>query len=401
MAFNALGPALEAIREEFVLAYVGAGMALAAVGLGYTVGSLVGGPISDRVGTRPSIIVAAAVAALGMLLAGLSPALPAFLAGLAIASVGWGATEVAVTALIARAGAAISVRDLNLAQLGFALGAIAAPAIVGGAFALGWGWRPPVVLSSLLAASVAVAFTGVPAPRGARRHTSLRAVVRAAAAPVLLLIGLASALVVVLETGLAGFFAPFLEHDFALGRAAAAASVTAFWAGGFFGAVGRRLAQRSLGPDDLADRRRGCDGACRPAGGGGIRDVDGHCRSGAGRSRKRRAHSLAPCARGAAPTRRRGGNARRGYRDLGSRWHRWVAGDRTRRRRLDAARRHVYRARGDGGDGASSGCDSGAHAARVGRGQSWEGALDQLPATTARRSIAPVTASIPKPVMRG
>lgn len=235
MAFNALGPALEAIREEFVLAYVGAGMALAAVGLGYTVGSLVGGPISDRVGTRPSIIVAAAVAALGMLLAGLSPALPAFLAGLAIASVGWGATEVAVTALIARAGAAISVRDLNLAQLGFALGAIAAPAIVGGAFALGWGWRPPVVLSSLLAASVAVAFTGVPAPRGARRHTSLRAVVRAAAAPVLLLIGLASALVVVLETGLAGFFAPFLEHDFALGRAAAAASVTAFWAGGFFG----------------------------------------------------------------------------------------------------------------------------------------------------------------------
>ncbi len=235
VAFNALGPALAAIREEFALEYVGAGMALGAVGLGYTVGSLLGGPISDRVGTRPSIIVASALAALGMLLAGVSPAYLAFLAGLAVASIGWGATEVAVTSLIARAGAALSVRDLNLAQLGFAAGAIVAPAIVGGSFVLEWGWRPPVVLGSLLAASVAVAYIRVPAPAGTRRHTSLRAVIRAAAAPVLLLIGLASALVVVLETGLAGFFAPFLEYAFALDRAAAAASVTLFWVGGFVG----------------------------------------------------------------------------------------------------------------------------------------------------------------------
>ena len=235
VAFNALGPALEAIREEFALEYVGAGMALAAVGLGYTVGSLLGGPISDRVGTRPSIVVASALAALGMLLAGVSPAYLAFLGGLAVASIGWGATEVAVTAQIARGGAALSVRDLNLAQLGFALGAIAAPAIVGGAFALGWGWRPPVVLSALLAASVAAAFVRVPGAPVSPRRTSLRGVIRAAAAPVLLLIGLASALVVVLETGLAGFFAPFLEYAFTLDRAAAAASVTVYWAGGFAG----------------------------------------------------------------------------------------------------------------------------------------------------------------------
>ena len=235
IAFNALGPALEAIREEFVLEYVGAGLALAAVGLGYTAGSLVGGPVSDRVGTRPSIVVASALAALGMLLAGVSPAYPAFLTGLAVASIGWGATEVAVTSLIARAGAALSVRDLNLAQLGFAAGAIVAPAIVGGSFALDWGWRPPVMLSALLAASVAAAFSRIPGAPSVQRPTSLRGVIRAAAAPVLLLIGLASALVVVLETGLAGFFAPFLEYAFALDRAAAAASVTVFWAGGFVG----------------------------------------------------------------------------------------------------------------------------------------------------------------------
>lgn len=235
VAFNALGPALEAIREEFALEYIGAGMALGAVGLGYTVGSLVGGPISDRVGTRPSIIVASALAALGMLLAGVSPAYLAFLAALALASIGWGATEVAVTAQIARGGAALSVRDLNLAQLGFALGAIAAPAIVGAAFALGCGWRPPVVLGALLAASVAAAFVRVPGAPSSPRRTSLRGVIRAAAAPVLLLIGLASALVVVLETGLAGFFAPFLEFAFTLDRAAAAASVTVYWAGGFAG----------------------------------------------------------------------------------------------------------------------------------------------------------------------
>lgn len=248
VAFNALGPALEAIREEFVLEYIGAGMALAAVGLGYTVGSLVGGPISDRVGTRPSIIVASAVAALGMLLAGVSPAYLWFLAGLAVASVGWGATEVAVTALIARAGAALSVRDLNLAQLGFAAGAIVAPAIVGGSFVLDWGWRPPVVLSALLAASVAAAFTRIPSAPTVERPTSLRGVIRAAAAPVLLLIGLASALVVVLETGLAGFFAPFLEYAFALDRAAAASLVTLYWVGGF---VGRLLGAWLSGRLDL------------------------------------------------------------------------------------------------------------------------------------------------------
>lgn len=235
VAFNALGPALEAIREDFNLEYVGAGMALAALGLGYTAGSLVGGPVSDRAGTRPSIIVASAVAAVGMLLAGLSPALPAFLAGLVIAAVGLGATEVAITAWIARGETGPSVRDLNLAQLGFAVGAIAAPAIVGGAFALGWGWRPTVVLSALLVASVAGAFMTVPAARSPLAHTPLRGVLRAAASPVLLLIGVAAALVVVLETGLGGFFAPFLEHEFDLDRPAAAVMLTVFWAGGFAG----------------------------------------------------------------------------------------------------------------------------------------------------------------------
>ncbi len=235
VTFNAFGPALEAIREDFNLEYVGAGMALAALGLGYTAGSLVGGPVSDRAGTRPSIIVASAVAAVGLLLAGLSPALPAFLAALVIAAVGLGATEVAITAWIARGGTATSVRDLNLAQLGFAVGAVAAPAIVGGALAIGWGWRPTVLLSALLAASVAVAFTTVPAARSSLTHTPLRAVLRAAASPVLLLIGIAAALVVVLETGLGGFFAPFLEHEFDLDRAAAAVMLTVFWAGGFAG----------------------------------------------------------------------------------------------------------------------------------------------------------------------
>ena len=51
----------------------------------------------------------------------------------------------------------------------------------------------------------------------------------------LLLIGIAAALVVVLETGLGGFFAPFLEHEFDLDRAAAAVMLTVFWAGGFAG----------------------------------------------------------------------------------------------------------------------------------------------------------------------
>ena len=171
----------------------------------------------------------------GLLLAGLSPALPAFLAALVIAAVGLGATEVAITAWIARGGTATSVRDLNLAQLGFAVGAVAAPAIVGGALAIGWGWRPTVLLSALLAASVAVAFTTVPAARSSLTHTPLRAVLRAAASPVLLLIGIAAALVVVLETGLGGFFAPFLEHEFDLDRAAAAVMLTIFWAGGFAG----------------------------------------------------------------------------------------------------------------------------------------------------------------------
>ena len=230
-----MGPGLEAIREDFGLGYTGAGLAFATIGLGYTAGSLGGGPVSDRAGTRRSIITGTAIAGLGMAAAGLAWALPVFLASLFLASIGWGLAEVSVTTLIAQGDDATSARDLNLAHLGFAVGAIAAPAIVGASFAVSWGWRPPVILGGILAASVAMAFTQVDDPGPRERGASFQKAIQAALAPVLLLLGLGGALAVAFEAGLAGFFAPFLETEFALDRSAAAALLTIFWGGGVIG----------------------------------------------------------------------------------------------------------------------------------------------------------------------
>ena len=235
VALTVLGPGLEAIREDFALEYTGAGLAFATIGVGYTVGSLGGGAVSDRSGTRHSIIAGTAIAGIGMAVAGLAAALPIFLAGLVVASIGWGLAEVAVTTLIAHGHDETSARDLNLAQLGFAVGAIAAPAIVGASLAANWGWRPPVVLGGLLAASVAVAFTQIHVPALRDRVTEFQKVIQAAVAPVLLLVGLGAAAGVAFEAGLAGFFAPFLEREFGLDRPAAATLLTIFWGGGFVG----------------------------------------------------------------------------------------------------------------------------------------------------------------------
>jgi len=245
VALSVFGPGLEAIREEFELEYAGVGAALAVLGVGYIAGSLVGGSVVGRVGARLSIIAGVVVAAVGMTLAGVSPTLTAFLGGLGLASVGWGAGEVAIATIIAGGGGRTAVRDLNLAQIGFAVGAIAAPIIVGGSFLCGWGWRPPVLLGGALASTVAIIAYALALETHPYDRGPIQVLAKGTLTPIFVLIGVAAALSVAHEVGFSGFFAPYLEHQFDLDRALAAGFVTVFWAGSCAGrCVGAWLSGR-------------------------------------------------------------------------------------------------------------------------------------------------------------
>ena len=271
VALNLIGPALEAIRTDFGLGYTELAVALAAVGAGYAVGSIAGGMLSDRVGRRPAIVLATLLAGLSIGAAAASGGLSIFVVAWLIAGIGLGGADGAMTALISDVAGDRAGTLLNVAHLAFAAGALMAPALVGVMLSTGAGWRPAVWFAAVLMLTSLVPFVRLQFRRVSAAPVRLRETIGEMASPVPLLLGVGLALYVGVEIGFGGFFAAFLEAEFALARPLATTLVSAFWIGLFVGrGVGAWLAARwdlyrlVLTAPALTGADSGCSRSWRP-----------------------------------------------------------------------------------------------------------------------------------------
>ena len=234
-AISVFGPSVESISEDFGLTYSQISLIITVISIGFIAGSLAGGAASDRWGRRAVLVPSAAGAALSMFWFAASLTFGSLLAAGFCIGASFCPGLAAATALIADLARQRSTRALNLFNSAFALGAIAAPPLVAVGLAAIASWRVAYVVVAVWFATSGLMFTRLSYPPRRGSVPPFRSIVRGLGSPVSVLLGLVLMLYVGVEIAFGDFGAAFMERTQGIPRAAAAASVTAFWIGVLLG----------------------------------------------------------------------------------------------------------------------------------------------------------------------
>jgi len=225
----ALGPALPdlAANASSNLATIGA--IFTALFLGGFITQLIAGPLNDRLGQRPVLLVGIGLLAAGICGIAISHALPLTLACALVAGLGHGAIDVSTNVLIAEVFAARSASALNLLNVFFGVGAVAGPAIAGLTLRV-WGTALPVLWlgAGLMLVQAPFVRRLASAPSVAHHDDLATPGLALLRSPLLWVFGGLLLLYVGTETGIGGWTTTYMERTTTIG--AAAALVTAgFW----------------------------------------------------------------------------------------------------------------------------------------------------------------------------
>jgi sugar porter (SP) family MFS transporter len=144
--------ALLYVTPEYHLDAAGQQTFVAILLLGAVIGVLVGGPVTDRMGRRPTMIIIAALYVVGALVSALSPSLPLIYVARFFLGLSVGSSSLVVPMYIAEiAPAHLRGRLVSFNQAAVALG-IFVSYLVGYAFAAIHGWRWMIGLAAVPAA---------------------------------------------------------------------------------------------------------------------------------------------------------------------------------------------------------------------------------------------------------
>src|SRR5262245_14423643 len=132
-------------------------------------GSVGGGLLTERVGRRFVLSLAAALLALGLLMIGTVGSWELFLLAAVPLGLGFGSIDGGVNGLVLDLYPESRGRALNLAHICFSLGALGSPLVVGRALEAGFAWQVPVLGTALAGIVVSVLLAVGPLPSG--RHT--------------------------------------------------------------------------------------------------------------------------------------------------------------------------------------------------------------------------------------
>lgn len=228
-----LVPALiRPIQSHFAQDDAGLGIFYLVYAVTYAAGSLGGGILTERIGRRRVLVLAAVLHGVGLASLGFVPSWGTALAIALPAGLGAGVIDGGMNSLVLDLYPNARGRALNTLHLFFSVGALSSPFIAGRLFEAGIPWQAIVTGSALLALPLAALFALVKLPHG--RHepdpaaappTALR---RLAFSVPLLALEIAIACYVASEVGVSNWLVRFLEEA-PVGLATTALSL--YWAG--------------------------------------------------------------------------------------------------------------------------------------------------------------------------
>ena len=211
---------IRSIETTFGQNDAGLGIVYLVYAIAYASGSFVGGPLTERVGRRPVLGGAALVTGVGAAGLGLAPSWALFVFAALTLGAGAGCLDGGANGLVLDVYREGRGRAMNLLHMSFALGALAAPLIVGTLVDHGVAWQEIAVATGAVVSLLAIAYVLVPMPSGRRTTVTARPAQPAAAggrggrllvSGPLLLLGVAIALYVASEVGVSNWLVRFLE----------------------------------------------------------------------------------------------------------------------------------------------------------------------------------------------
>lgn len=225
-----IGPTLPNFATNNASSLAAVGGILSVMFFGGLLTQLVGGPITDRFGDRPVMIIGLVVMALGIAGVAASPVLALTLACAGLAGMGRGFIALSSHLVVARVYED-STSAFNALNVFYGVGAIAGPALAGGAIAL-WGTAIPVIwLGALLLLALlplALLLDGGPAAHGQDGGAAVMDW-GALRQPVLWIFSVILLLYVGSETGFGGWVSTYLERTLGTDGATASLMTGGFW----------------------------------------------------------------------------------------------------------------------------------------------------------------------------
>ena len=131
----AIGPTLGELSQQTGSSVAAIGGVLTFLFLGSVVAQLAGGPLNDRLGTKPVLVTSMAVLAIGILAFTNARSLPWMFALALFTGLGQGGVDMGANLVVADAAPRNTTSALNLLHFFFGLGAFIGPALVGLAIA--------------------------------------------------------------------------------------------------------------------------------------------------------------------------------------------------------------------------------------------------------------------------
>lgn len=233
-----LGPALPTLATRTGTSLATIGALVTTSYLGTMVSQIISGPLNDRLGQRPVLLVGIVLAALGTAGMALSHSLWIMVPASAVFGVGFGALDVTTNLLIAQRFAANSVPVLNLLHVFFGIGSVIGPAVAGLAL--------DVADTAIPAFWVGIVIVLLPLPLVLRLSRGPIEIVDDGEPttdfrlwhPLLWLLGAILLLYVGVEAGLGAWITAYVDRSTSLGEEAGALLTSGYW---FALTVGRVL----------------------------------------------------------------------------------------------------------------------------------------------------------------
>jgi predicted MFS family arabinose efflux permease len=159
-----IGPSIRLLRDEQDISKTLSGLHGTALALGAVLVGLIGPQVVARVGRSAASWGGLATACLGVVLFCSATALPVTLFGALVATFGGSFVVSVSSSVLADHHGVASSAAMSEAHASAAVVGLCAPLVIGGAVAIGAGWRAGLLVGVVLAAVLAIAFTRVAIP---------------------------------------------------------------------------------------------------------------------------------------------------------------------------------------------------------------------------------------------